>query len=225
MRQGRTLAGASAALLLSMTCALSASAAPTTSLSVHRLYLSFADGSVPASAGLCAGRPAPAFRCAGSDCAARKRKLRSAVQKLYAPFDLEVTLEPPSEPHLTIVISSEDGAWCKPDYRPAVQGIAPINCAGDGHWGLQGYVFSCDDVQKCAVRAAQESAHLLGLDHSANRSDVMYPMETDGRARFLDSDSKTSSPFCRKASQNSYALLAARLGPAHSRHPHQKEHQ
>ena len=206
--------------------ASSASAAATPPAPApHKLHLSFADGLPTPAAGICQGRPAPPFRRNSFDRDGRRHALQRAVQRLYAGLNLEVTLQPPAEPHLTIVITSEDGGWCKPDYRGEVRGIAPINCAGDGRWGLTGYVFSCDDVGRCATRIAQESAHLLGLDHTSSPSDVMYPRETDGRARFLNASSKTTNPFCGRVTQNSHALLASRLGASRSRDPNRKERQ
>ena len=73
-------------------------------------------------------------------------------------------------------------------------------------------MFACQDVGLCAVRIAQESAHLLGLDHTNDRSDVMYPRDTDGHARFRDVAQPTLNPRCAQPRQNSHALLVSRLG-------------
>jgi len=90
--------------------------------------------------------------------------------------------------------------------------VAPVDCSLSGKWGRTGYVFSCDDVARCAVRVAQEAAHLLGLDHTDDPADVMYPRETDGRARFRNVDIATLSPRCGRSLQNSHRILTTRLG-------------
>ncbi len=182
----------------------------------HVLYLEFARGGARAADSVCRAGEAPPFRCGRAGC---ERALLAEVKRLYADFDVDVVLTPPAGPHLTVVISSAGGEWCNPDYGPRVRGMAPLNCAGDARWGSTAYVFACRDVQACAVRIAQESAHLVGLEHTADPEDVMYPLETGHKPRFQSHEMATLNPRCGKASQDSHALLSERLGVrgAHTR--------
>jgi hypothetical protein len=187
---------------------------------VVRLW--FPDGGAPPVTGLCGTKIPPPFRCADGT-ATCERAIRRRLQGLLATTGADVEVEiasaaPGSDPRpgtvLTAVVSSGDASWCKPEEASTLRGLSPVNCAADARWGTTAYVFGCDrDARLCAVRIAQEIAHLVGLDHTDDPDDVMYPLERR-EARFVDREVPTVGARCGRPRQNSYRLLRARLGVA-----------
>lgn len=187
-----------------------------TRASARLIYVWFADGGAAPSPGVCGATAPPRFRCddGGSSGGCQARIMRK-LAALYRDFDVElVTWDPTPAPHFTVVVTSADAAWCGDGSQPpTTRGLAPVNCAAGGEFGNTAYVFSCDrDAATCARRIAQEQAHLVGLDHSASPSDVMYPFETDS-AVFRDRSFRTLTPRCGQATQNSHESMLKRFGP------------
>ena len=84
------------------------------------------------------------------------------------------------------MVSSGGGAWCKVDDK--VAGVAPFLCKD-----LQGgvaYTFQGGrSARETAVIIAQEQAHLLGLEHTTDPHDIMFPTISADTMGFVDGDS------------------------------------
>src|SRR5262245_35232822 len=139
------------------------------------IYLRYADGSETpdSSYSVCTGT-APPFECGFAptliDC---QREVQAYLDSWYAKFNVIFTLTRPMvRKYYTVVISSGGGAWCKASDRSA--GTAPFLCrdlAGGVAYAFQGG----RSAHETAVIVAQEQAHLVGLEHTTNRHDIMYP--------------------------------------------------
>lgn len=186
-----------------------------TRASARLIFVWFADGGAAPAPGLCGKTAPPPFRCDGGGSPGQcQTRIMRKLADLYRDFDIElVTSDPTPAPHFTVVVTSAYAAWCGDGSHPrATRGLAPVNCAAAAEFGNTAYVFSCDgDAATCARRIAQEQAHLVGLDHSASPSDVMYPFETDS-AVFRDRRFRTLTPRCGQAAQNSHELMLKRFG-------------
>jgi hypothetical protein len=187
----------------------SATAPANGPLTTTRVLLWFADGTTPPVQGPpCVGKAPPAFRCefgrSTEDC---KREILDYLDRWYAEFNVEFTLDGSAGVHQTVIVSSS-GAWCG---QPAhVGGLAPALC--EPLIGATAYAFQCGgDAKTCASIIAQEHAHTIGLVHTKSPADVMYPVigpESDG---FEAHENVVQDVDCRKI-QDSHALMRARLG-------------
>jgi len=145
--------------------------------------------------------------------------LVECVRSAYAPFDLEVTdVDPGSQPHLEIVVA---GTSANLGFAPNVGGVAPGECPGDVVDNSVGFAFSANssDAASLCWTVAQESGHLLGLDHELDPLDPMAWIGPSIKPGFQDHDAACGeyaarSCVCDRPSQNSFALLRATLGPS-----------
>ena len=67
-------------------------------------------------------------------------------------------------------------------------------------------------ARETAVIIAQEQAHLVGLEHTTDPHDVMYPTICTDCAGYVDADSGISGDKCDRGTQNSYAMMKKGLG-------------
>jgi len=178
------------------------------------IYLRYADGTETHTANYDAcsgGGTVPKFECAFAptllEC---QRQIQAYLDQWYADFNVVFTLtRPTSGKYYTEVVSSGGGAWCKVDDK--VAGVAPFLCKD-----LQGgvaYTFQGGrSARETAVIIAQEQAHLLGLEHTNNAHDIMYPTISTDTMGFVDGDSDVNGDRCDRAAQNSYQMMKKALG-------------
>jgi len=67
-------------------------------------------------------------------------------------------------------------------------------------------------AKQTAVIIAQEQAHLVGLEHVASDTDLMYPSICSSCDGFVDEDLPIDGDRCDRASQNSYQMMKGTLG-------------
>src|SRR6185503_14066938 len=176
------------------------------------VYLFYANGqALPSTVpDACAGKPPP-FACAFAPTAKGcQRQIQAYLDRWFADLDVVFTLErPKSGPFYTTVISSGGGAWCQ--VAPKTAGTAPFVC-GDANGGVA-YVFEGGiSARQTAVVAAHETAHLIGLQHTASMKDLMYRTVCADCDGFLDQDLAVDGDKCGRATQNSHQMLEAALG-------------
>ena len=139
-------------------------------------YLHYADGSeLPkVNYDACGGKTPPKFECTFAPTLVEcQRQIQAYLDAWYADFNIIFTLtRPTSGKYYTEVISSGGGAWCKAEDK--VAGVAPFLCK-DLDGGVA-YTFQGGrSAKETAVIIAQEQAHLLGLQHTTNPRDILYP--------------------------------------------------
>lgn len=147
--------------------------------------------------------------------------IRDGVAALYAPFDVEVVHQrPASGDYVMALVGGKPASLGLPG---GAAGIAPFDCSLINRAIV--YVFSDQvapsdydaQLQWISATIAQEVAHAYGLEHVSFCSDVMYSLGHCSAPSFRDFDSDCQSGACTcssGATQNSFALLAARLGLA-----------
>ena len=179
----------------------------------HVVYLRYADGSaLPRTPINPCPRTAPAFTCqfAGNvkDC---QKEIQSYLDDWYKDFNVVFTLDRPTTgAFFTEVVSSGGGDWCQAS--SSVAGIAPFYC--DNLEGGVAYTFlGGRSAKETAIIVAQEQAHLVGLEHTDSRGDVMYPTLCPDCDGFQDVANKVRDDHCDRPTQNSYQLMLERLGP------------
>jgi hypothetical protein len=176
------------------------------------IYLRYADGTETHTANYdaCMGK-VPKFECTFAptllEC---ERQIQAYLDAWYADFNVIFTLtQPTSGKYYTEVVSSGGGGWC--NVADNVAGVAPFLCKD-----LQGgvaYTFEGGrSAHETAVIVAQEQAHLLGLEHTANASDIMYPTISADTMGFVDGASDVTGDRCDRPSQNSYEMMKKALG-------------
>jgi hypothetical protein len=175
-------------------------------------YLRYADGTETHTSNydVCTGS-VPRFECSFAptllEC---QRQIQAYLDKWYADFNMVFTLtRPTSGKYYTEVVSSGGGAWCKSGDK--VAGVAPFLCK-DLNGGVA-YTFQGGrSARETAVIIAQEQAHLIGLEHTTNPHDIMYPTISSDTAGFVDDDSTVTGDRCDREKQNSHAMMKKALG-------------
>src|SRR5689334_10929863 len=154
------------------------------------IYLRYADGTETHTANYdaCSG-VVPKFECAFAptllEC---QRQIQTYLDAWYADFNVIFTLtRPTSGKYYTEVVSSGGGAWCKVDGN--VAGVAPFLC-NDLNGGVAYTFLGGRTARETAVIIAQEQAHLLGLEHTTNPHDIMFPTISSDTGGFVDGDSQ-----------------------------------
>jgi hypothetical protein len=175
-------------------------------------YLRYADGSEKHTANYdaCMGS-VPKFECGFAPTLVEcQRQIQAYLDQWYADFNIIFTLtQPTSGKYYTEVVSSGGGAWCKVDSQ--VAGVAPFLCK-DLSGGVA-YTFQGGrNARETAVIIAQEQAHLLGLEHTTNPHDIMFPTISADTAGFVEGDSGVTGDRCDRSSQNSYQMMKQALG-------------
>ena len=175
-------------------------------------YLRYADGTETHGSNYdaCSGT-VPKFVCTFAPTLVEcQRQIQAYLDNWYKDFNIIFTLtKPTSGKYYTEVISSGGGAWCKADSK--VAGVAPFLCKD-----LQGgvaYTFQGGrDARETAVIIAQEQAHLLGLEHTNDPHDIMFPTISADTMGFVDGDSGVAGTRCDRPNQNSYKMMKKALG-------------
>ncbi len=155
-------------------------------------YLRYADGTEQHTANYdaCTGK-VPKFECTFAptllEC---QRQIQAYLDDWYADFNIIFTLtRPTSGKYYTEVVSSGGGGWCKADDK--VAGVAPFLCkdlAGGVAYTFQGG----RNARETAIIIAQEQAHLLGLQHTTNPNDIMFPTISASTTGFPDDNAQVT---------------------------------
>jgi hypothetical protein len=176
-------------------------------------YLLYANGKdIPyTAANACKGTP-PKFNCTFAPTLAEcQSQIQAYLDKWYANLNIIFTLKrPTSGKFYTEVVSSGGGAWC--DVSPKVAGVAPFLCS-DLEGGVAYTFLGGTSAKQTAIIIAQEQAHLVGLEHTTSRKDIMFPsICTDCDDGFPDADIPVDGDRCDRTTQNSYQMMKDRLG-------------
>jgi MYXO-CTERM domain-containing protein len=148
--------------------------------------------------------------------------LVQCVSDMYAPFDVQITdVDPgPSVNHFTVMVggnSTDVGV-------PGAGGVAPfVPCDGDLQDNVISFVFSAEtnNFDFLCWAAAQESAHVFGLDHELNEKDPMTYLSPPVKKPGFQNEASNcgeNTPrecYCGGQKQNSYQYLMDTMGPAH----------
>jgi hypothetical protein len=191
------------------------------------LWLWYADGGVaPVDSQYCGDIVPPAFKCnygSGID-GSRIDDCRQQVQALldawYKDFNLLFTFtRPPSGDFYTVIITS---GWskCQQTLPPSESGMDPSKEAGIApgngcidNPGQTALAIECGfNAHDCATLIAHEHAHLVGLEHTASRTDVLYSTILASATGFDNSSSNVVDDACDLKTQNSYQQMLAALG-------------
>jgi hypothetical protein len=178
------------------------------------IYLVYADGKTPLPAtnyDACSGL-APKFECTfGKTLLDCQQQVQAYLDRWYADFNVIFTLtRPTSGSFYTEVVSSGGGAWCNVD--SSVAGIAPFLCQ-DLHGGVAYTLDGGANAHDTAVIIAQEQAHLIGLEHVSDNTDIMYPFICQNCDGFENQAVAVTGDRCDRQTQNSYQMMLAGLGP------------
>jgi hypothetical protein len=175
-------------------------------------YLRYADGTEQHTANYdaCTGK-VPKFECTFAptllEC---QRQIQAYLDKWYAAFNIIFTLtRPTSGKYYTEVVSSGGGAWCKVGDK--VAGVAPFLCK-DLNGGVAYTFQGGHSARETAVIIAQEQAHLLGLQHTTNPNDIMFPTISASTEGFPDENAHVNGDRCDTDRQNSYMMMKKALG-------------
>jgi hypothetical protein len=144
-------------------------------------------------------------------------RLVECVRDMYAPFDLAITTSDPGrEPHFELMIAGHPAAIG----LETAGGAALSTCPHHVLDNALGFVFaSYLTPDMLCWAAAQESGHMLGLDHTILRLDPMTWLSPPLiKAAFQDVDAECGEyearPCnCHLARQNTHEVLMATLGP------------
>jgi MYXO-CTERM domain-containing protein len=151
----------------------------------------------------------------------RWTELVQCVRDLYAPFDIDVTdVDPGMADHFEVIVagySNDLGV-------PGAGGVAPyIPCDGQLEDNGLSFVFGAQltNFDFMCWAAAQESAHVWGLDHELDARDPMtYLAPPYKKPGFQDVDAPCGEDlteprecWCGGTTQNSYQYLMDTFGP------------
>lgn len=174
------------------------------------LWLWYADGNaMPTDSPYCSGFRPPAFTCSyGTSVEDCQRQVQAYLDPWYADFNLVFSLTRPTNGDYYTVIISSSGTWCMQD--PVEAGVAPFNCNDNPN--ATAFAFECGaSAHACATMIAHEHGHLVGLEHSTDTNDVMYPKVLASAAGFDNASNFTVEGICQP-SQNSYQQMLTALG-------------
>jgi len=152
----------------------------------------------------------------------RWKAIAACVEKLFAPFDVEVTQQRPKQRGYVMVVvggrPQDLGGERKHHAHARVGGLAPFS----GSVVHDPVVFAFSRTLRNRTRAVCETigmevAHAYGLDHSYECKDVMT-YKNGCKKRFLDKDVRCGESKPRDChgggkTQNSYRHLLNVLGP------------
>lgn len=193
------------------------------------LYLNFSDGSEDVVQGpsdnaarnqsmMGSVTPYPAFEWPGiTDPAARAalvRDLTRQINEAFLAYDILVTsTRPAAGPYTMVMIGGSPDLF---QMEPRVAGVAYMDC-DDLLQANVVFAFPAPlngNLQGLYSTIAQEAGHALGLQHSSDPTDLMYPRVDVAQRTFQDRASTVASPrYCRQETQNSHRLLLELVGP------------
>lgn len=187
------------------------------------VWLWYADGSaLPTYSQYCGDLTPPAYQCNfGSSLDGCRSQVQSFLDTWYKDFNLVFTLSRPStSDYYTIVVTS---SWpqCKAEAADLTGGVsadegglAPGNCMNNP--GQTALAIECGkNAHDCATIIAHEHGHLVGLVHSTDPTDVMYPSVRSTNTGFVDETVtaiQDASNTCQAGKQNSYQQMLSGLG-------------
>jgi hypothetical protein len=185
------------------------------------LWLWYATGGpMPEFSEYCGDLTPPPYQCKfGSNLEDCQRQVQAFLDDWYKDFNLVFTLtRPPSGDYYTIIITS---GWdqCKNSSPTQVgvmprdeAGLAPGNC--NDNPGQTALAIECGtNAHDCATIIAHEHGHLVGLEHTASRMDIMNAKVLPTAAGFEDWSNPTDGDVCDLLVQNSYQQMLSALGP------------
>jgi hypothetical protein len=161
--------------------------------------------------------PYPAFTWPGADAPAPRARLvkeiTGLIDEAFAPYDIIVTSTRPAAGPYTMVMIGGEPALFK--MEPRVAGVAFMDCENRQ---ARNVVFAFPATLNGSKHGlfttiAQEAAHALGLQHSSDPNDLMYPRVDLSQRSFQDRESQVASPqYCEQQTQNSHRRLLELLG-------------
>lgn len=192
------------------------------------LYLNFSDGTEGVSQAdvddaahnqsiMGSVTPYPAFKWPGADDADARRalvqELTARIEEAFAPYDLVVTTSrPPAGPYNMVMVGGDPSLF-KMD--PRVAGVAFMDCDNRQRANVV-FAFPAPlggNLQGLFTTIAQEAGHALGLQHSSDPDDLMYPRVDVAQRGFQDRESLVASPrYCESQTQNSHRRLLELVG-------------
>jgi hypothetical protein len=192
------------------------------------LYLNFSDGTEDIVQGeadnaarnesmMGSATPYPAFQWPGVDGAEARAALvqdvTRQVHEAFLPYDILVTTTRPAAGPYTMVMIGGNPSLFR--MEPRVAGVAFMDC-DDRQAANIVYAFPeplGSNVHGLFTTIAQEAAHALGLQHSSDPNDLMYPRVDLAQRNFQDRASTVASPrYCSDQTQNSHRRLLDLLG-------------
>jgi hypothetical protein len=210
------------AMVLAPGLARASSAAPEV------LYLNFSDGTeavVRADSddaalnhsvlGSVAPYPAFAWPDMNDDDARRAlvRDLTEQINQAFLPYNILVTSTRPASGAYTMVMIGGEPALL--GMEPRVAGVAFMDCENHQRSNVV-FAFPAPlggSLHGLFATIAQEAAHALGLQHSSDPNDLMYPRVDLSQRGFQDRESAVGSPrYCGQSTQNSHRRLLDLLG-------------
>ena len=185
----------------------------------ENLTFAGADDAVTNRSNVGAAMPYPAFAWppVATGATTRAEVVRRVVQRvheIFLPYNVLVTTVRPRAGPYTMVLIGGAPRDIGVDLR--VAGLAIQDCNNQEKSNL---VFAFPEAlrgneQALAVTIAQEAAHSFGLEHTADRRDVMHPEIDPRQASFLDEESPIlGDRICNNNTQNSHRKLLQTVGP------------
>lgn len=148
---------------------------------------------------------------------AKREAVLAAVRNDFDRFGVVVTDERPASGLYTMAIVSPRGGGTQQ------LGVANVACGGSNLAGLAFAFFGASegDTTKIAATVSHEVGHSLGLDHTSDTADLMFPTNQGGDPSLVDACvgleagalcTAVHAEFCGTGQQNGVAELTALLG-------------
>ena len=136
------------------------------------------------------------------------------MHKMFLPYNVLVgSTRPARAPYTMVVIGGTPDLF---ELQRDVAGVALLDCNDNLPSAV---VFAFPPILEGSlhgliVTIAQEAAHAYGLQHTADREDLMHPTVNPAQRAFVDRTSAVAPPrLCPPLVQNSHAALLSVLGP------------
>jgi hypothetical protein len=129
----------------------------------------------------------------------------------FAPFNvLVVPFRPAKGDYTMVLLGGTPEAFGLPT---GLDGLSIVDC-GDRNANNVIFIFDKPSLTPAlaALAIAHEAGHTFGLDHSASRGDIMFPVVEDLARTFEDASAATVGPLCGAATLNTFALLTENVG-------------
>ena len=189
----------------------------------HTVYLNFSDGQETVVRGdvddaslnqssLC--EAAPYLSWTGAEgCGDRdtcRAEILELVRESWRPFAVDFTLTRPTNDFTLVMVGPASGTCAF-----GLLGISRVDC-DDRVARDVAFAFDCaGSTTLCARLVSHELGHAFGLDHTMERSDLMYGGIVEGSATFHDyPEPLAPSAQCASGTQSAVSYLLQHLGPA-----------